>query len=115
MIEHDALARLGIEDPKGYIKRRFKDSSVGGELMMLGSCCVGQSVITEIEGAVEEASSSRTWVDILVGVVLVIDEADTNLLFHLLLLLLFLLHPASPSFSLLAPRCQPSAAKGLCE
>ena len=34
---------------------------------MLGSCAVGLSVMAEVEGAVEEASSSKSWVDILVS------------------------------------------------
>ena len=60
--EYDALSRLGIPDPKGYCRKRFKESP----LLLLSSCCVGSQILEQIEGAIEEALVSQSWVDIMV-------------------------------------------------
>ncbi len=64
LAEYDALARLGIDDPQAYVNSRYGDSK---DVVQLQSCCVGQSVLTEVEGAVEEMQSTQGWVDILVS------------------------------------------------
>ena len=56
---------MGIESPQTYIKTRYKDRT--DDLMMLKSCCIGQSVISEIEANVEDTVVSQTqWIDIMV-------------------------------------------------
>ncbi|XP_011403614.1 PREDICTED: E3 UFM1-protein ligase 1-like [Amphimedon queenslandica] len=63
-LEYDALVRMGIESPQVYIKTRYKDRT--GDLMMLKSCCIGQSVISEIEANVEDTVVSQSqWIDIM--------------------------------------------------
>ncbi|XP_042907673.1 E3 UFM1-protein ligase 1 [Parasteatoda tepidariorum] len=58
-LEYDAVARLGILDPKTYLKKKFK------ELTYFNSCCVGQNILSQIEAAIDEALNTKTWVDIL--------------------------------------------------
>ena len=63
-IEYDALSRMGIDDPKGYIEKRYAS---GGKVTQLVTCAVGEAVVTEVEAAVEEAQSSGSWVDVMVS------------------------------------------------
>ena len=56
---------MGIDSPQTYIKTRYKDRT--GDLMMLKSCCIGQSVMSEIEANVEDTVVSQSqWIDIMV-------------------------------------------------
>lgn len=73
--EYDALSRMGIDDPKGYIEKRYACS---GKVTPLVTCAVGEVVITEVEAAVEEAQSSGSWVDIMVGNVTVVNVTYVN-------------------------------------
>lgn len=61
-LEYDAVARLGISDPTGFIKKKFP-SSAG--LMFLNSCCVGPSIVEQLEVSIDEALSSGGWCDVL--------------------------------------------------
>jgi len=61
--EFDALMRLGIPDPAGYIKKRYRSS----KLLFLRAACVGQALVDQLEASVEEAVSSATWVDLQVA------------------------------------------------
>ncbi|GFT87278.1 hypothetical protein NPIL_289781 [Nephila pilipes] len=60
-LEYDAVARLGIADPKTYLKKMLKDE----ELTFLSSCCAGKDILSQIEATIEEAVRSSAWVDIL--------------------------------------------------
>lgn len=65
--EYDALSRLGIEDPRGYIMQRYSASgSSSDELIQLSTCCVGKAVISRVEGALEEVLGSGHWLDAMV-------------------------------------------------
>ncbi|XP_077488736.1 UFM1 specific ligase 1 [Amblyomma americanum] len=59
-LEYDALTRLGIPDPKAYIRRHFKDES----LVFLKTLCMGQTLLAQVEAAVDEAAATGSWVDI---------------------------------------------------
>ncbi|XP_061602832.1 E3 UFM1-protein ligase 1 [Cololabis saira] len=59
-LEFDALVRLGIPDPSGYVKKRFKSS----KLLFLRAACVGKTLVDQVEASVEEAVSSATWIDL---------------------------------------------------
>jgi len=61
-LEYDAVARLGLSDPTGFIKKKFP-SSAG--LMYLNSCCVGPSIVEQLEVSIDEALSSGGWCDVL--------------------------------------------------
>ena len=64
--EYDALSRMGIDNPKGYIEKRYAS---GGKVTLLVTCAVGEAVVTQVEAAVEEAQSSGSWVDVMVSTV----------------------------------------------
>ncbi|NXA35557.1 UFL1 ligase, partial [Eudromia elegans] len=59
-LEFDALYRLGIPDPSGYIKKRYKST----QLLFLRAACIGQEIVDQVEASVEEAISSGSWIDI---------------------------------------------------
>lgn len=62
ILEYDSLIRLGIVDPKSFIKKRFK----GEPITYLDTCCAGAGIKDQIEASVEEALAYDTWVDIMV-------------------------------------------------
>lgn len=62
-VEYDTLSRLGIDNPKGYITRRYGSRD---DVIQLESCCVGQMIVMEVEAALEEVQTSGGWVDIMV-------------------------------------------------
>ncbi|XP_053396896.1 E3 UFM1-protein ligase 1-like isoform X2 [Mercenaria mercenaria] len=60
-LEYDALKRLGISDPKDFIKKRFKCE----HMIYLGTCCMGRALQEQVEASMEEALADGTWVDIM--------------------------------------------------
>ncbi|GFY01665.1 hypothetical protein TNCV_2608481 [Trichonephila clavipes] len=61
-LEYDAVARLGIRDPKTFLKKKFKDEG----LTFFSSCCVGKYILSQIEATIEEALRCSSWVDVFV-------------------------------------------------
>lgn len=61
--EYDALKRLGISDPKDFIKKHFKNE----HMVYLSTCCTGRAMQEQIEASVEEALADGSWVDIMVS------------------------------------------------
>ncbi|XP_042747849.1 E3 UFM1-protein ligase 1 isoform X2 [Lagopus leucura] len=59
-LEFDALYRLGIPDPAGYIKKRYKST----KLLFLRAACVGQEIVDRVEASVDEVISSGSWIDV---------------------------------------------------
>ncbi|NXC41676.1 UFL1 ligase, partial [Penelope pileata] len=59
-LEFDALYRLGIPDPAGYIKKRYKST----KLLFLRAACVGQEIVDQVEASVDEVISSGSWIDV---------------------------------------------------
>ncbi|GFO39294.1 E3 ufm1-protein ligase 1-like [Plakobranchus ocellatus] len=72
--EFDALSRLGISDPKGYIKKRFKSEP----LVYLSSCCVGPDVSEQVHYSVDEALNTGTWVDIKTVLPSILSHKDIS-------------------------------------
>lgn len=60
-LEYSALSRLGLADPQTFIRKHFANEN----LMFLQSCAVGKQLIDQIEGSVEEAISSGSWIDVM--------------------------------------------------
>ncbi|XP_075453607.1 E3 UFM1-protein ligase 1 [Ascaphus truei] len=60
-LEFDSLSRLGIPDPVGYIRKRYKSV----QLLYLKAACVGQGIVDQVEASVEEAISSGAWLDVM--------------------------------------------------
>ena len=64
---------MGIESPQTYIKTRYKDKN--NDLLMLKTCCIGPSVISEIEAHVEDTVITQSqWIDIMVRIKINIAE-----------------------------------------
>lgn len=64
LIEYDTLVRLGIDDPQSYVHTKYKERS---DLIMLKSCCVGPSVVSEISANVEDTVLTQCkWIDVMV-------------------------------------------------
>ncbi|XP_077864650.1 E3 UFM1-protein ligase 1-like isoform X2 [Saccoglossus kowalevskii] len=59
-LEYDTLARLGIQDGKSYLKRRYKSQDV----LYLHTVCVGRSIQDQMDASIDEALNTNTWVDI---------------------------------------------------
>uniref|UniRef100_A0A3B4AFX4 E3 UFM1-protein ligase 1 n=1 Tax=Periophthalmus magnuspinnatus TaxID=409849 RepID=A0A3B4AFX4_9GOBI len=77
-LEFDALVRLGIPDPSSYIKKRYKSS----KLLFLRAACVGQGLVDQVEGSVEEAVSSGSWADIQPILPSCLSEEDVGILIN---------------------------------
>lgn len=59
-LEYDMVGKLGISDPKGYIKRQFPDE----ELLYLDTVCVGNRIREQLNGALEECIASGNYLDV---------------------------------------------------
>ncbi|XP_069138905.1 E3 UFM1-protein ligase 1-like [Argopecten irradians] len=73
-LEYDSLSRLGISDPKGFIKKRFKSEP----LTYLSTCCAGVGIKEQIEASVEEALQENAWVNIMPLLPSIFSEKDAN-------------------------------------
>ena len=78
-IEYDALIRIGISDPEGYIKRKFQD------LIYLSTCCIGQQILDQIEASIEETLATGSYVEVLPLLPSILSEQDANLLLQKIL------------------------------
>ena len=61
--EYDALTRLGIQDPKSYLRKKFKDEPIA----YLLSICVGRDILRTVEATLEEVLTSGSWFDVTVS------------------------------------------------
>ena len=59
-VEYDALTRLGISEPRAFIKRRFP----AGDLTFLSTCCVGDQILSNLESSIEDVISGDSWIDV---------------------------------------------------
>lgn len=58
-LEYDAVARLGLSDPKSFIKRQL----AAEQLTFLDKCCIGSRIIDHIDSALDECIASATYLD----------------------------------------------------
>lgn len=66
-LEYDALGRLGIDDPQGYVSRRY--CTPEETVVQLVTCALGDSVLKELEGTIDDIHNSEVgWIDVLVSV-----------------------------------------------
>ncbi|CAN0287053.1 unnamed protein product [Lampetra fluviatilis] len=59
-LELEALSRLGIPDPDGWVRRRYE----GAGLVRLATAYVRPSLIDAVHAALDEALATGTWVDV---------------------------------------------------
>ncbi|XP_001607207.1 E3 UFM1-protein ligase 1 homolog [Nasonia vitripennis] len=59
-LEYDALSRLGISDPKSFVKRHFSNES----LVYLDTVAVGPVLIDQVDANIEEVVATGSYTDI---------------------------------------------------
>ena len=75
-LEYDAVARLGISDPKATIKRKFPDE----KMSFLSTCCIGDHIRNIVEIQIEEALATHSYVDIVAHLPSVLSQDDSSTL-----------------------------------
>ena len=74
-LEYDALARIGISEPKALKKRQgFED------LIFLSTCCVGTSIILQLEGAVDDCLADKSWMNLTDVLPSILNDDDLKIL-----------------------------------
>lgn len=73
-LEYDAVARLGVSDPKTFIKRQL----AGETLTFLDRCCVGNRIIDHIESALDECIASGSYLDASTVLPSIMGEEDVE-------------------------------------
>ena len=58
-LEYDAVGRLGVAEPKQFIRKKFPDE----KLVFLAGCAVGPATTDQLEVAVDEALTGGGWCD----------------------------------------------------
>ncbi|KAI1278698.1 E3 UFM1-protein ligase 1 [Halotydeus destructor] len=74
-LEYDAMARIGISDPKGYAAKRFDN------LIFLKTCCVSDTILYQIDSLIEECIDNKNWIDLQPMLISILDEKDIEQLF----------------------------------
>ncbi|CAG9787721.1 unnamed protein product [Diatraea saccharalis] len=71
-LEYDALSRLGISDPKGYVRRLLTNE----DLSFLSTCVIGSQIKQHLETALEECISSKSYLDVVTLLPSVLSSTD---------------------------------------
>ncbi|KAJ2951130.1 hypothetical protein O0L34_g5519 [Tuta absoluta] len=71
-LEYDALSRLGISDPKGYVKRTLPSE----DLTFLSSCVIGPQIKVQLETALEECIASKSYLDVVSLLPSILSDTD---------------------------------------
>lgn len=58
--EYDALVRLGISDPRGFVKRHFPNEN----LTLLDTVAVGSAILDQVDANIDEALVTESFTDI---------------------------------------------------
>lgn len=80
-LEYDALQRLGISDPKVYIKKVLQGEAV----TFLSSCILGSQIKQQLDSALEECIASKTYLDIVNLLPSVLSDKDIENVLDVLL------------------------------
>ncbi|XP_075975038.1 UFM1 specific ligase 1 [Anticarsia gemmatalis] len=71
-LEYDALSRLGLSDPKGYVRRILTNE----DLTFLSSCVIGSQIKQQLETALEECIASKSYLDVVSLLPSVLTDTD---------------------------------------
>ncbi|CAB3226728.1 unnamed protein product [Arctia plantaginis] len=71
-LEYDALSRLGLSDPKGYVKKTL----INEDLTFLSSCVIGSQIKGQLETALEECIASKSYLDVVSLLPSVLTDTD---------------------------------------
>lgn len=61
LLEYDALSRLGISEPKLYVKRVYPKA------ILLSSCCVSEACLESLNEAVDETLAANGYINATVA------------------------------------------------
>jgi len=75
-LEYDAVGRLGIQDPKQFILKKYPEAG----LVFLDSCCLGPGLVSQLEVSLEECLSSGGALDSLSVLPSVVSPEDGAML-----------------------------------
>ncbi|XP_012221888.1 E3 UFM1-protein ligase 1 homolog [Linepithema humile] len=78
-LEYDALTRLGISDPSGFVKRHFPKEN----MIFLKSVAVGTVVMDQVDANIEEIIATGSFVDIYPLLPSVFSDEDAEILLKL--------------------------------
>lgn len=73
-LEYDAVARLGVSDPKAFVKRQLASET----LTFLEKCCVGTRIIDHLDAALDESISSGSYLDASTVLPTIIADDDVE-------------------------------------
>lgn len=79
LTEYDALTRLGISDPSGFVKRHFPNENI----VFLKSVAVGTVVTDQVDANIEEVIATGSFVDLYPLLPSVFSDEDTELILKL--------------------------------
>lgn len=71
-LEYEAMSRQGISDPAGFVQKSFAKMNI----LLLPSVAVGPAILDQVEGAIDEAVSSSTFVKLSQIVPSVFEDSD---------------------------------------
>ena len=57
------MARIGIEDPRGFTKRKYGQRK---DVEVLQDCLIGPRYLTQLEAVLDEVEASASWSDVVV-------------------------------------------------
>lgn len=80
-LEYDALTRLGISDPKGYVRRVLGNE----DMTFLKSCVIGSQIKQQLETALEECIASKSYLDVVSLLPSVLSDDDIDYILETLL------------------------------
>lgn len=71
-LEYDALSRLGISEPKSFIRRHFPSSG----MLELCTCMIGPQLLDQVEAAIEETLRTGSCIDVMMLVPSILSSSD---------------------------------------
>ena len=80
-LEYSAISRLGIGDPKGYLKKKYMDE----KLVFLGSCVLGPPAFDQVKSALDNAMVTGSWIDLVPNMPSILSQSDEDELVQLLI------------------------------
>lgn len=78
-LEYDALTRLGISDPSGFVKRHFPNEN----MVFLKSVAVGTVVTDQVDANIEEVIATGSFIDLYPLLPSVFSDEDAELVIKL--------------------------------
>lgn len=75
-LEYDALSRLGISDPRNFVKRHFPNEN----LTLLDTVAVGSTILDQVDANIDETLATETFMDIYPLLPSVFSSSDVEII-----------------------------------